>query len=129
MKSKTTNIIFITATFLRLRFASSSQNDIMFSNTAITVESAANVINTKNNEPTILPIGIALNMLDSVVNRKLAPTVDASAVTPLLYVKQAGNTISPDVIATNVSSDIIVIASPVSERSFLILLSTDLILL
>ena len=84
-----TRIILISATFLLESFVSSSQKDIMFSNTAITVESAAKIINTKNKVPITLPPGIALNMLESVVNRKLAPTVEASAVSPPLYVKQA----------------------------------------
>ena len=56
----------------------------MFSKTPITVEKAAKIINIKNNAPIILPPGIELNMLDRVVKRKLAPTLEASAVTPLL---------------------------------------------
>ena len=44
----------------------------MFSNTAITVEKAANIINKKNNVPITLPPGIALKILESVVNKKLA---------------------------------------------------------
>ena len=63
---------------------SSSQNDTMFSNTAITVDIAAKIINRKNSAPTILPPGIWLKIDESVVNRKPAPTVPASAVTPLL---------------------------------------------
>ena len=76
--------IFITAIFRRLIWVSSNQKDIMFSNTAITVENAANTINKKNRVPIILPTGIELNMLERVVNKKLAPTELASAVTPLL---------------------------------------------
>ena len=37
------------AIFLRLRFVKSSQNDIIFSNTAITVDIAAKIIKRKNN--------------------------------------------------------------------------------
>ena len=77
-------IIFITAIFFLDSFVVSSQKDIMFSNTAITVESAANSINTKKSVPTILPPGIILNILERVVKRKLAPTSDTSAVTPPL---------------------------------------------
>ena len=81
-----TNIktMLIIATFRLLNFVSSSQKDIMFSKTAITVEKAAKIIKIKNKEPTILPKGIVLKMLESVVKRKPAPTVEASAVTPLL---------------------------------------------
>ena len=56
----------------------------MFSKTAMTVENAANIMNTKNSAPTMRPPGMLLKMLESVVNRKLAPTVPASAVTPPL---------------------------------------------
>ena len=68
--------------------------------------------------PTILPPGIELNMPESVVNKKPAPMVPASAVTPLLKVKQAGKIISPDISATRVSRLIIVIVSIISTLPY-----------
>ena len=46
---------------------------MMFSNTAITVENAANTMNMKNSVPISRPPAILLNMEESVVNRKPAP--------------------------------------------------------
>ena len=83
-ESTSMSAMFISATLRRLSLVSSSQKDMMFSKTAMTVENAANIINTKNSAPTIRPPGMLLKMLESVVNRKLAPTVPASAVTPPL---------------------------------------------
>ena len=89
----------------------------MFSNTAITVENDAKIMNTKNRVPITRPPGIVLKMLDSVVNRNVAPTLEASAVTPLLNAKQAGKMMRPDISATNVSRPVIVNASPSRLRS------------
>ena len=110
--------MFIIAIFVLLRFVSSNQKDIIFSNTAITVESAAKRMKRKNSEPISLPAGMLLNIFESVVKRNEESTVPASAVTPLLYVKQAGKTIRPDVTAIIVSSEIIVAASPKRPLSF-----------
>lgn len=90
----------------------------MFSKTAMTVERAAKIINKKKREPIILPPGIEVKIEESVVKRKLAPTVPASAVTLLLKVKQAGKMIRPDIMATKVSRHTIVVASLRSLLSF-----------
>ena len=47
--------------------------EMMFSKTAITVESAANDMNTKNNAPQNLPPGILLNMLGRVMKISEGP--------------------------------------------------------
>lgn len=86
--------------------------DVMFSNTAMIVESAAKDINTKKSVPQILPPGIFANTLGSVMKIRLGP---ASCGT--LYAKQDGITIIPAIKATSVSSAQILIASPGIERS------------
>lgn len=90
---------------------------MMFSNTAITVENDAKIIKRKKSVPKTLPPGMLLKMDDSVVKRKLAPTVPASAVTPPLNVKHAGKMMRPDIIATKVSKHTMVIDSPRRRRS------------
>ena len=47
--------------------------EIIFSNTAITVESAANDMNIKNSTPHTLPPGIWLNTFGSVINKSDGP--------------------------------------------------------
>ena len=81
----------------------------MFSNTAITVDNAANDMNTKNAVPHILPPAIWLNMLGSVINKSDGP---APGATP--YAKHAGIIMR----ATNVSSRMILTASPPIVLSF-----------
>ena len=56
-----------------LSFVHSIQKDMMFSNTPMTVESAANTMNRKNSMPITRPPGILLKIEASVVNRKPAP--------------------------------------------------------
>ena len=51
----------------------SMQHEIMFSNTAITVENEANVINTKNKLPQSLPSDMLLKMFGRVMKIKLGP--------------------------------------------------------
>ncbi len=46
---------------------------IRFSNTAITVDSAANDMNTKNSAPQTLPSGICPNTTGSVTNTSEGP--------------------------------------------------------
>ena len=60
---------------------------------------------------------IVLKMPESVVNRKEAPTVEASTLTPPAKVKQAGKMMKPDASAIKVSSPVMVTASPSRERS------------
>ena len=62
---------FIRAAFFLLQPSVSIQEDIMFSNTAITVENEANVINRKKSEPQILPPDMFTNTLGSVT--KISP--------------------------------------------------------
>ena len=80
---------------------------MMFSNTPITVENAANVMNTKNSAPQRRPIAIWLKIFGSVLKISAGPE---SGRTP--YAKQAGKMIRPEVNATNVSSAATLTDSP-----------------
>ena len=71
---------------------------MMFSNTAITVESAAQDINRKNRLPQIRPPIMEMNTFGNVMKIRLGPL---SGFTP--NAKHAGKMIRPAVIATNVS--------------------------
>ena len=51
----------------------SIQNDIIFSNTAITVEKLANVINKKNKLPQMRPPDILIKTFGNVIKIKLGP--------------------------------------------------------
>ena len=73
--------------------------DIRFSNTAITVEKLAKIINRKKKDPHTLPYAIFINTFGNVRKIKEGPE---SGWTPKL--KQAGKMISPDISATNVSN-------------------------
>ena len=90
---------------------SSMENRRMPSNTAMTVESAAKDMNTKNSVPHTCPPHICSNTLGSVMNTRPGPE---SGATP--KAKQAGKMMSPVARATPVSSTPIVAASPMSER-------------
>ena len=81
----------------------------IFSNTAVTVEKLANVISTKKSVPQNLPSGILIKISGSVAKISDGPCAGS---TP--YAKQAGKIIIPDMIATNVSSVAMVMASPIS---------------
>ena len=83
---------------------------MMFSNTARTVESAANDMNRKNRLPHSLPIDMFAKIFGSVMKIRLGPEVWST-----LYVKHAGNIMRPDVIATNVSRITTLVDSPSSE--------------
>ena len=84
----------------------------MFSNTAITVERAAKDIKRKKSVPNILP-GIAPMELNTLGReRNTSPGPDEGS-TP--NAEHAGKIISPEKIATNVSSPITRRDSPVSE--------------
>ena len=85
---------------------------IIHSNTASTVDSAANDINTKKRLPHSLPRGILLKMFGRVINNSFGPLVTS---TP--YAEQAGKIISPDATATNVSSSATFTDSPRSDLS------------
>ena len=106
----------ITRTMLRLTAFFLSQPKIsividrMFSNTAITVDSAANVIKIKNAVPQMRPPAMWLKTFGSVINSKDGPE---SGCTP--YAKHAGMMIMPAIRATNVSNPITLSASPVSR--------------
>jgi hypothetical protein len=90
----------------------SLQQEIMFSNTAKTVDIAANVINKKKKLPHTRPNGILLNICGKVTKMRLGPE---STSTP--YVAHAGKIISPATIATKVSKSKTFTDSPISERS------------
>ena len=98
--------------FLRLHPHWSMPNAIRFSNTAITVESAANDMNRKNSVPHSWPSGICSKMLGSVMNASPAPEPGS---TP--NAKQAGKMIRPASSATAVSRMPTVVASPKRLRS------------
>ena len=90
----------------------SMKHAVMFSKTAITVESAAKLMNRKNNAPQIFPLGIWLNMFGNVTKIKPGP---APGFMP--YAKHAGKMINPAVNATNVSSPVTIKLSPKSDLS------------
>ena len=84
----------------------------MFSNTAMTVDTAAKNRNTKNSPPHSRPIGMWLKMLGRVMKIKACPS---PGDTP--KAKQAGKMIRPEVKATKVSSTPMRRASPASRCS------------
>ena len=86
---------------------------IIPSNTAITVENAANDIKRKKRLPQSCPPAILLKILGSVTNIRLGPL---SALTP--NAEHAGKIMRPANIATNVSSIQTLIDSPKSDCSF-----------
>ena len=81
---------------------------MIFSNTAIIVDWAANVMKTKNKTPKIRPPTIWLKMLGRVMNTSPGPCPGS---TP--NAKQDGKIISPARKATSVSRRQILIVSPV----------------
>ncbi len=81
-----------------------------FSNTAMMVDRAAKLINTKNSVPHSCPSGIWLNTLGKVTNTSDGPWSGATA-----KAKQAGKIMRPARMATSVSSPQMRRASPVSE--------------
>ena len=106
-----TNTVLNSATFLREAPVRSMQQDMMFSNTASTVENAANAMNTKNRLPHKRPIGMWLKILGRVTKIRFGPL---SGETP--NAKHAGKMIKPAVNATNVSRMATLTASPMSAR-------------
>ena len=96
-------------------FVRSIPHETIFSNTASTVENAANDIKIKKKLPHSLPSGILLKILGKVINMSEGPEVWS---TP--YVNVAGKIISPETIATKVSSITIVTDSPSILLSLLI---------
>ena len=62
-----------TAAFLRLHPVMSMAKDMIFSNTAITVDIAAKDINRKKKKPQIRPPAMALNTFGRVIKIKLGP--------------------------------------------------------
>ena len=66
-----TSAMLISTAFLRDQPCISIANAMMFSNTAMTVEIAAKLINTKNSVPQMRPKCIALKILGSVM--KISP--------------------------------------------------------
>ena len=83
-----------------------------FSNTAMTVESAAKLMNRKKSEPHSWPRGICSNTEGSVMNTSDGP---ASGLTP--NARQAGKMMRPAMRATKVSRPQMRSDSPVMERS------------
>jgi len=61
--------------FLRLQPVSSMPQQMMFSNTASTVESAAKAMNRKNREPHNRPMAMLAKMLGRVMKIRLGPLV------------------------------------------------------
>ena len=84
----------------------------MASNTAITVVSAAKLMNRKKSEPQSRPNGMLRNTFGSVTNMRPGPS---PGFTP--YAKHAGITMSPAETATSVSSSPTWMPSPRSVRS------------
>ena len=106
----TTTILTITA-FFRLHPVKSMAKDKMFSKTAITVDTAAKIINKKNKAPQILPPAMELNTFGSVIKIRLGPSPGS---TP--YAKHDGKMIRPAIKATKVSRSVTRTASPVRLR-------------
>ena len=100
--------------FFRVHLKASMQQEMMFSKTARTVDMAAKVMKTKNRVPHSRPMGMLLNTLGKVTNRRLGP---APTSTPC--VKQAGKMIRPATMATKVSRMVTVTDSPMRARSLL----------
>lgn len=84
--------------FFRLQPHISMAKEMIFSNTAMTVDRAAKERNTKNRAPHSWPRGISLKMLGRVMKIKDAPW---SGDTP--KAEQAGKMIRPATKATKVS--------------------------
>ena len=87
-------------------------NERMFSKTATTVVMAAKDMNRKNRLPQSCPSGISLKMLGRVTNTRPGPAPGS-----MPNAKQDGMMIRPAMTATNVSSAVMLTASPVMERS------------
>ena len=85
---------------------------MIFSNTAMMVDSAAKDIKMKKQVPHTLPPAMLLNTFGKVINSRDGP---ASGCTP--YAKHAGIMINPAINATNVSRITIFFASPGMECS------------
>ncbi len=111
-ESRITSIIFMHTALGRDTPKRSMAKEIIFSKTAITVESAAKDKNRKNRVPQILPPAIWLKIWGRVMKIREGP---ASGSTP--KAKQAGIMISPAINATKVSKIPMLMASPVRERS------------
>ena len=71
---------FTSAAFFRLQPNISMQKDMMFSNTAMTVEKLAKVMNRKNSAPQSLPPAIFTNTLGRVTKIRLGPAAGFHAV-------------------------------------------------
>ena len=95
---------------LRSRSHFSMVKVMRFSKTAMMVESAAKLMNTKNSVPHSCPKGIWLNTLGRVTNTSEGPWSGATA-----KAKQAGKMMRPARMATAVSRPQMRRASPVSE--------------
>ena len=89
---------FTATAFFRLQPHMSMAKEMMFSNTAMTVDRAAKDRNTKNRAPHSRPRGISLKMLGRVMKIRDAPWLGA---TP--KAEQAGKMIRPATKATKVS--------------------------
>ena len=89
---------FIRAVFFLDHFHKSIHEDMMFSNTAITVEKAAKAMKMKKQLPQIRPPGIFAKIFGKVTKISFGPW---SGLTP--NAKHVGKIINPDTTATNVS--------------------------
>ena len=110
--SAMTNTMFTSTDFFLVQFQRSIPNDTIFSNTAIIVDKAANVMNMKNRIPHTRPPGMALKIFGRVTNTKPGPL---PGFTP--KEKQAGKIIRPEISATSVSSVVILTVSPIKLLS------------
>ena len=95
---------------MRFHPVSSLTQARIFSQTASTVENAANVMNRKNTVPQMRPPLMVLNTAAIVSNRSAGPALTSSPSDV-----QAGKMISPDMIATKVSRTMTLIDSPMRE--------------
>ena len=107
------SIMLIFADFFRSISNNSISQAMIFSNTAMTVEKAAQDINKKNRLPQIRPPIMEINTFGSVMKIRLGPL---SGLTP--NAKHAGKMIRPAVIATKVSSTATLTDSPSSVLFF-----------
>ena len=100
---------FTATAFPLFQLNKSMEKLMIFSNTAMIVDKAAKLINTKNRVPKILPPAIWLKILGRVTNTSPGPSPGFT-----WKAKQAGKIIKPASRATRVSKTQIRMDSPVS---------------
>ena len=113
IESKVTATMFIKTDFLRLSPKSSIPKATIFSKTATIVVRAAKLINIKKRVPQILPPAMELKIFGKVIKINPGP-----APASTLKEAAAGKIISPDMIATAVSRNMMFMDSPVKLLFF-----------